>query len=323
MSHKTQFFSHFYRILSASAVVFMCHLSPLQAAPMTIEIATILPDGTGGSAALRAMGKSIAAETKGDINLKFLWGGTAGSDADVLAQIKSGTIKGAMFAGQIMDDIAPIMREGEIPFQFGSDRDKARAFVAKNAKAWAGGITKSGFHSLGFYEVGFVYLCSKKPVKTLSDLSGAKIWVWPGDALGRTVISEFKGVPTEIPVQDSYKAFTDGRLDMAYGPAIAIIALQWYTKASQVVTDPISYATGALVISDKTWKEISAPNQGVMDKFAAEAITKLNAAAVQDEDESLAALKSLNVAMTKLPDADKSKLTAVSKAVRGHWKPKQ
>jgi TRAP-type C4-dicarboxylate transport system substrate-binding protein len=310
------------RIFCSFVGIFFSYSTILLASPITLEIATILPDGTGGSTALRTMGKSIAAETKGDINLKFLWGGMAGSDADVLSQINAGTIKGAMFAGQIMDGIAPIMREGEIPFQFGNDRSKARAFVAKNSATWAKGIAKSGFHSLGFYEVGFVYLCSKKPVKTLSDLSGAKIWVWPGDVLGRTVINEFKGVPTEIAVQDSYKAFADGRLEMAYGPAIAIIALQWYTKAPQVVIDPISYATGSLLLSDKVWKNISGPNQAIIEKFASEAIVKLNEAAVQDEGESLEALKSLKVAMTKLPDADKSKLATVNKAVRSHWKPK-
>lgn len=316
---------HPFRVSNILSVVIGFLLScaaSLQASPLTIEIATILPDGTGGSNALRAMAKSVAAETKGDVNLKFLWGGVAGSDVDVLSQINAGTIKGAMFAGQIMDEIAPIMREGEIPFQFGSDRSKARAFVAKNATTWANGIAKSGFHSLGFYEVGFVYLCSKKPVKTLSDLSGAKIWVWPGDVLGRTVINELKGVPTEIAVQDSYKAFADGRLEMAYGPAIAIIALQWYTKAPQVVLDPISYATGSLLLSDRIWKNISGPNQAIISKFATEAIAKLNEAAVQDEGESLEALKSLKVAMTKLPDADKSKLVTVNKAVRSRWKPK-
>lgn len=317
MSHKNHIFIIFFAL-----TVICCQPFKLVAAAVTIEIATILPDD-GGSAALRSMAKSIVTETKGDIQFKFLWGGMAGSDVEVLSQIKAGTIKGAMFAGQIMDVISPIMREGEIPFQFGSDRNKARAFVSKNAKAWAAGMTKFGFHSLGFYEVGFVYLCSKKPVKTLSDLSGAKIWVWPGDALGRAVINEFKGVPTEIGVQDSYKAFADGRLEMAYGPAIAIIALQWYTKAPQMVIDPISYATGAFVLSEKTWKNISVPNRAIIEKFAAVAVGQLNSSAIQDENESLMALKSLNVAMTKLPDADKSKLAAVSKAVRSHWKPKQ
>jgi TRAP-type transport system periplasmic protein len=318
MSHRSRMFS-----LLFAVTVAWCQSAVVHAAPATIEISTILPDDGGSSAALKAMAKSIATETKGDVNFKFLWGGMAGSDLDVLSQIKAGTIKGAMFAGQIMDEVSPIMREGEIPFQFGSDRDKARAFVSKNAKAWAAGMTKFGFHSLGFYEVGFVYLCSKKPVKTLGDLSGAKIWVWPGDALGRTVINEFKAVPTEIAVQDSYKAFADGRLEMAYGPAIAIIALQWYTKAAQMVIDPISYATGAFVLSEKTWKSISVPNQAIIEKFAGVAIGHLNSSAIQDENDSLTALKSLNVAMTKLPDADKSKLAAVNKAVRSHWKPKQ
>lgn len=290
------------------------------AAPVTIDVATIFPDGTGGSAALRSFAKAVTTETKDQVNFKFIWGGSAGSDTDVLSAIKAGKHKGAMFAGQIMDEIAPVMREGEIPFQFGNDRAKARAFVTKQSKLWATTIEKSGFHSLGFYEAGFVYLCSKKPIKSIGDVKSAKIWLWPGDQLGKTVINELSGQPTEVPVQDSYKAFADGRLEMAYAPAIGIVALQWYTKANHVVTDPISYATGTFLVDKKTWDGISVADQAAISKLAKTAIIQINDAAVLDEKESLDAMKSMGVTLTGLPESEKSRLAAVSKSVKDHWK---
>jgi TRAP-type C4-dicarboxylate transport system substrate-binding protein len=291
------------------------------AAPVTIDVPTILPDGTGGSAALRSFAKAVATGTKDQVNFKFIWGGSAGSDTDVLSAIKAGKHKGAMFAGQIMDEIAPIMREGEIPFQFGSDRAKARSFVAKQSTSWATTIEKSGFHSLGFYEAGFVYLCSKKPIKSIGDVKSAKIWLWPGDQLGKAVITQLSGQPTEVPVQDSYKAFADGRLEMAYAPAIGIVALQWYTKANHVVSDPISYATGTFLVDKKTWDGISPADQAVISKLAQTAITHINDAAVVDEKESLDAMKSMGVNLTGLPASEKSRLAAVNKSVKEHWKP--
>ena len=170
------------------------------AAPVSIDVATIFPDGTGGSAALRSFAKAVATNTKDHVNFKFIWGGSAGTDADVLSAIKAGKHKGAMFAGQIMDEIAPVMREGEIPFRFGNDRAKARNFVSKQSKSWSTAIEKSGFHSLGFYEAGFVYLCSKKPIKSIGDVKSARIWLWPGDQLGKAVIKELSQTKRTIRI---------------------------------------------------------------------------------------------------------------------------
>ena len=74
---------------------------------------------------------------------------------------------------------------------------------------------------------------------------------------------------------------------MAYAPAIGIGALQWYTKANHVVTDPISYATGTFIVDKKTWDGISPADQAAISKLAQTAITQINDASVVDEKESL------------------------------------
>jgi TRAP-type C4-dicarboxylate transport system substrate-binding protein len=290
-----------------------------KAAPQTLEIATIIPDGTPAASALKDFSKAVDAQTNHEVRFKFKWGGSAGTDPDILSAITAGKFQGAMFAGQIMDQIAPIMRQGEIPFQFGHNRPKARAFVAKNSGTWNKALEGAGFHNVGFYEVGFVYLCGKKSVSAISDIKAAKIWLWPGDKLGRTVIDELKGLPVEIPVQDSFKAFADGRIEFAYAPAIALVALQWYTKANHVVADPISYATGAFIIDQKIWKALLRTHQETISKESEFLTAKLNEAAQSDENESLEALKSMGAKISPLGTAETAKLNDTSKAVAKKW----
>jgi TRAP-type C4-dicarboxylate transport system substrate-binding protein len=289
------------------------------ASTQTVEIATIIPDGTPAAAALIDFSKFVEASTSQRVRFKLKWGGSAGTDPEVLSAIKAGKLQGAMFAGQIMDQIAPGTRGGEIPFQFGADRQKARGFVAKNSATWSKAAAAAGFHNLGFYEVGFVFLCGKKPVNTVADIKSSKIWLWPGDKLGRSVIEELKGVPVEVPVQDSFKAFSDGRIEFAYAPAIALVALQWYTKASHVVTDPISYATGSILIDKKIWNQIAANDQSLIAKHTEALLKKLNESALIDERESLDALKSMGVKFTSMGPSEAATLSIVSKSVAKKW----
>lgn len=291
----------------------------LYAGTQTIEIATIIPDGTQAAEALREFGKAVDAATNRGVNFKFKWGGSAGTDPEILTGIRSGKFHGAMFAGQIMDQVAPLTRQGEVPFQFGADRQRARAFIAKNAAPWNKSIEKAGFHNLGFYEVGFVYLIGKKPIHAISDIKGSKIWLWPGDKLGRTVIEDLKGNPVEIPVQDSFKAFSEGRIDFAYAPAIALVALQWYTKANHMVADPISYATGSFLIDGVVWRLIPSSHQTAITKEAQSVVKKLNDAAQSDEKESLDALASMGIKTTTLGSSEAGSLHAIAKSIAKKW----
>ncbi len=295
-------------------------MNALASRTQTIEVATIIPEGTPAAAALKDFAKSVDSDTKQAVNFKFKWGGSAGTDPDVLESIKRNELQGAMFAGQIMDQIAPITREGEIPFQFGSDRQKARAFVVNNSKNWQKSIESSGFHNIGFYEVGFVYLCGKRSVKQISDMKAAKVWLWPGDKLGRIVLEDLKATAIEAPVQDSFKALIDGRMDFAYAPAIAMVALQWYTKANHVITEPISYATGSIIIYQSVWKRISVNNQAIIAKQATTLINKLNEAAQADELESISALKSMGVKFSSLSPSDLDTLNALNKSIAKKWR---
>jgi len=291
------------------------------AEPKTLAIATIIPDGTPGAKVLKDFAKSVESDTKGEVSLKFKWGGSAGGDQDVLSKIKAGQLQGAMFAGQIMDQVAPSVRSAEIPFQFGKDRSKARAFMDSQTKLWDSKITAAGFHALAFYEVGFVYLCGTKPLQSISDIKGSKVWLWPGDKLGKTVIDQLDAKAVEIDVKDTFKALSDGRVEFAYAPAIAIVALQWYSKATHIVSEPISFASGTLLLSDSSWRSLSPKDQATVSALAKPLSGKLKDAAEADEKESLDALASMGVKLVPLKQGEGEKLKAISKSIARKWHP--
>lgn len=278
--------------------------TPTFADPATLEIATIIPDGTGAASDLNAFSKRVSEATKGEIRFKFQWGGLAGDDSTVLAAIKSGKLAGALLAGQILSEVAPGMRETEKLFQFGDDTKKAWAFVEKNQKTWNKQLTKNSLYPLGTYEAGFVYLVSRKPFANLNDIKGMNIWSWPKDTVSHKSISTLGGKAVDVPVQDTYKALADGRLDMAYAPPIAIVALQWSSKITHLLEQPVAFAVGTFVLAESTWKKIPAASQAIIAQESKTSLAALTVSAQKDNAEALSMLKSPPFKIVRLTDAD-------------------
>ena len=310
---------NFLRRLTAIALLMSSNFA-VGGEQQVLQIATIIPDGTGAASALKTFGKSVSDETNGEIKLKFQWGGLAGSDKAVLEGLKAGTIQGALFAGQILSELAPAIREIELPFQFGSDQKKGWAFAGSHRAAWEKDLAKSGVHSLGFYEAGLVYLVSRKPFAGLKDIQGANIWSWPSDKISHAVIEELKGKAVDVPVEDSFKALSDGRVDFAYAPAIAVTALQWYTKCAAIMEQPLSYAVGAMVIDEKVWTKMSTAQQGTISKLAAGALSQVNDSSRSDEAEALKLLTTSGMKVVKLNDADIKVLRGLPAKIKAKMK---
>lgn len=290
------------------SLLLLSTLMPLSAlhAETTLEIATVVPDGSGPASDLKAFSKRVADKTNGDIKIRYQWGGLAGDDQTVINAIKEGKLAGALFAGQILSSVAPAMRDTEKLFQFGEDAKKAWSYIEKNQKSWEGQLAKHGLHSLGMYEAGFVYLVSRKPFASLADLKGMNVWSWPKDEVSHKSIAALGGKAVDVPVQDTFKALSDGKIDMAYAPAIAIVALQWSSKITHLLDQPIAYAAGTFVLAENTWKMIPAKSQEVISQEAKIAIADFNKSAAKDNAEALAMLKT-SAKPVHLKDADIAK----------------
>lgn len=283
-----------------------CYATGSIAEPITLEIATIIPDGSGPASDLKALSKRIADKTNGDVKLRFQWGGLAGDDETVLAAVKDGKLAGALLAGQILSKISPGMRETERLFQFGNDTEKAWAFVERNQKSWDAQLAKHGLHPLGTYEAGFVYLVSRKPFESLSDLKSMTVWSWPKDEVSHKSIATLGGKAVDVPVQDTFKALSEGRIDMAYAPPIAIVALQWSSKITHMVEQPIAFAIGTFSMDQSAWKKLPAKTQEVITRESKIAIAAVTDSARKDNLEALAMLKS-SVKLIQLKESDISK----------------
>ena len=278
-----------------------------------IKIGVIAPEGTTWANNLKAMTKEIDEQTKGEVEFKIYYGGSQGDEPDVLRKTYAGQLHGGFFTGKTLGEINGDVRVFEVPFTFYSDHVKAGKVIAKLTPLMNAEFEKKNFTNLGFFELGPVYLVSRKEVKNLDDLKKLKLWSWQGDLLANALIEsmDLNSVPLALP--DVLSSLSTGIIDAAYSPPLAVVAMQWHSKVKYLVDFPVSYATGAMLITSKIWREVKKEHQVIVRQVSQKYLSKVNDGNAQENLDALSTMKSMGIQVIKMSDADIEK----AKAIRG------
>jgi len=107
---------------------------------------------------------------------------------------------------------------------------------------------------LGWAEVGNVNIFSNSPVTKLDDLKAVKMWIWEGDPIAEATFAAMKIKPIPLSITDVMTSLQTGMINAVYSAPATVIPLQWYTKMRNMLSLPIATASGAVVISRKSFR---------------------------------------------------------------------
>lgn len=238
-------------------------LSPVLAQDHTIKFATIAPDGSTWMNVMRAYDEAIRKESNGKLGFKIYPGGVQGEDKDVIKKIRIGQIHSAGFTGVGLGEIAPKVRILDSPFLC-TNYAEVDHLYENLQKEFEQAFLDGGFVLLGWAEVGFVYVFSNTPVRTVSDMSGVKMWMWEGDPVAEATFKTFGINPIPLSVVDVLTSLQTGLINGAYVSPYAAVALQWNTRVKYMMGVPLADACGAVVISRKKFDSLPADLQEIL-----------------------------------------------------------
>jgi TRAP-type C4-dicarboxylate transport system substrate-binding protein len=287
----------------------------LQSFAVTIKIATLVPKGTSWAKTLKNMAKEIKKETKGDVKFKIYYGGTQGDEPDVLRKTRIGQLHGGVFTGKVLGDIFSDVRSVEVPFNFYNDETKALKVLKESETYFNEGFNSKGFTNLGFYGIGKVYVVSTKEVKNIDEMKGVKMWAWEGDEVVRAMMESLGLVSVPLSLPDVMSSLSTGMIEAAYAPPLGILALQWQSKVKYLIDFPTAYSIGALLVSNKRWKKVSAANKAIVQKIAGKYVSKANSKAVIDNQKALDTLKEMGVKFVTFSKKDLEQAETIRKTV--------
>jgi TRAP-type C4-dicarboxylate transport system substrate-binding protein len=293
------------RTVSLAVAAVAASVVILSAAPVTIKLATLAPPNTSWHKALLDMGDAWMKATDGRVKLTVYAGGTQGDEQSTLRMMRPGvdTLQAGLYTAGGLAQIDEAFNVFAMPFFYESDEEEM-AVQTKISPLLDQRLQAKGYRLLNWGTGGWIQMFSKKPLKTLDDVKGAKLFTSKGDdRLVQFYASNgFHPVallPTDIPAQ---LKLSTGLIDTAPYPPYIALTLQIFRDAKYMLDVHAAPFVGATIISNDAWNKISADDQAKVMAAAKAMETRIRAEGPKQDADSLAAMQARGLVVNK-PDA--------------------
>ena len=151
----------------------------------------------------------------------------------------------------------------------------------------------SGVHVLYVHAHGPGILASRKPVRSLDDMSGLKV---RATGLSAKIVQSLGGTPVAMSQPETYEALQKNVVEATFCP---VETLKGWKQGEVIesVTDTsiIGYTTAMFVVMNKdVWNKLTPEQQGLFTTVSKEWVDKHGQAWDQADDEGMAFVKGLN-----------------------------
>lgn len=284
---------------------------PFQGQTQILKIATLPPEGTAWMQAIRKRAGDIEQRTAGRVQFKFYPGGVMGNDASVLRKMRIGQLHGGGVASAALADIFPDSQTYGLPMLFRS-YEEVDYVRARMDEVMIKGLQRHGLVSFGIAESGFAYLMSSRPVRSVQDLEGLKVWVPEGDPISRTFFETAGRSPIPLPVSDVLTGLQTGLIETVGTPPIGAIALQWHTAVQYLTEAPVMYTYGLLLIDQRAFNQINRNDQKIVRTVLEQGIVDLNKQNRKDNENAKQALRNQGIVFVQPPPEELKNLRAIA-----------
>ena len=269
--------------------VLLFALAAPEAFAQTFKIATIAPEGSSWMKDMKSGAKAIEEHTDGRVKFKFYGGGVQGNDKQVQRKMRTGQLQGGAFTSGALNKFQKDADLFSMPMLFDST-DEAR-FVRNEMDAEVRQrLEDAGFVNFGFAGAGFAYMMSNKPLETLSDMKGQKVWIPEGDPIGFAALRALGVAPVIMPVTDVMTGLQTDLLDSVAVPPVGAVVFQWFTRLKYITELPIAYVYASLLIDRKAFSKVSEADQAIVREVMEGIYRKFDRYGAADNLEALQAL---------------------------------
>jgi TRAP-type C4-dicarboxylate transport system substrate-binding protein len=288
---------------------------PLTAQQFTIKFATLAPEGSTWIKVMREFDAAVRAESGGRLGFKLYPGGVAGDEKDVVRKIRLGQYDGGGFTGVGIGEVAKKVRILDSPLFF-KNYDEVEFIEQKYERDFDQALDDGGFVLLGWAEVGFVYVFSSKAVAAFSDLKSLKPWMWEGDPIAQAAYQAIGVSPVPLSVTDVMTSLQTGMIDTVYSSPYALIALQWFTRVSYAMSQPLADSLGAAVISKRIYNSLPEDLKTILMTNSRKFISRVTASSRQDNAKAIETLKQRGMKFIPAPKEISTEFDTIGRKAR-------
>ncbi len=233
----------------------------------TLKIATLAPDGSGWVNTLRDIDNEVRERTGNKVRLKIYPGGVQGDEDVMIRKIRVGQLHGGGFGGTGTSAIFPDVLALEMPFLF-EDYDEIEHVLAQTQGYYRRGYAEQGYVLLGWFDIGFVYLFSQKPIAGVDDIRGLKVWRLQGEPVSEVLFARIGVTSVPLSIPDVLLGLQTDLVEVVYTSPAAAIVLQWFTRVGYYSTLPINHVLGAFLVDRRAFAKLSEEHQQILSEVS-------------------------------------------------------
>lgn len=297
-----------------AAVAFVAASVTAQA--QTIRVTLQLPETHSLGQNWNDFKKIIEAESGGELKMQLFPSAQLFKDKEVPTAVGSGAVEaGSAFLGRFSGSV-PAVDVVNLPFFF-KDEAELRANVKTGSKMRqildAAVLKETGNKVLWWQAFGRnVYLSKGFAVRVPDDLKGKKVRTY-GKVLGWTV-EALGGAPTLMSGSKQFLAYQQGAVDVGMTGASAVKSRKLYEVMDNMTLSFDSTIEFVAVMNNDFFESLSAKNQAVILKAAAEVEQKLRDAIYTQEAAAVEEVRP-KIKVNELTDAERAKWVEATKGV--------
>lgn len=259
--------------------------------PVKIRVGTLAPKGSTYHRALQEMGEKWRQAQGGGSSFTVFTDGTQGGEADMVRRMRVGQLNAALISVVGLMEIDRSMAALQyMPMVFhdwaemDAVREKLRGTLEQR-------LLEKGFVVLFWAEGGWVRFFSKAPELTPEDFKKTKMFVWSGDNDQVDLMKAMGYQPVPLETADILPGLQTGLISAVPCAPFYALAGQFDTAAKHMLDLKWVPVTGAAVITQKGWDQLSASGREQLRTAGEAAGIKVRERARQEDLESIEAMK--------------------------------
>ncbi len=230
-------------------------LAPALAAPVTVKLGTMAPEGSVWHDALLVVRQDWQRISNGEVELRIYPGGVLGDEVEMVRKMRRRGLDAVAITGAGLPRLERSFDVLNVPLLFESydQFDHVReGIVPKLEKR----LERRGFKVLNWSDSGWVYFFTKSPVRTPDELRALRLWTSAGWPEAEKLFAQFGFNVVPLPATDMLTALQTGLIEAIDVPPLFALLDRSY-QATGYMTDlgwaPLNAAT---VVSLQAWRRI-------------------------------------------------------------------
>jgi TRAP-type transport system periplasmic protein len=306
---------------AVALLVGLLTLTSAAQAQTALKLATLVPDGSVWDKNIKQMGEEWKTATDGRVTVTVFAGGSQGDEPTVLRKMRLDALQAASLSAVGLGTIDASFNVFDIPFFFDS-YDELNYVTEKLTPEIRKRVEARGFVLLNWGQLGWAQVFTKKPVQTVEDLKGVKLWTSAGND---KMVQWFKAngfQPRAMAMTDIMTGLSTGMIDGMPSTPLTALMFQWNRQTPYMLELGLAPIIGATVVNAKSWKTIADADKPKLLEAAAGVEKRLRDAVPKLDENAVAMMSKNGLTVTKAVGPEwKTQLDNLAKTMRGEMVP--